>query len=93
MEVPPQLLTQAPLWPVLKRWERRELAESLRRLGLSYREIGQIIPVSRGTLSAWCRDIQLSPEQEARLRALNNAKASRLQAGLGLLFTTATCAA
>jgi hypothetical protein len=84
MKVPLELLGQARSWPTLKRWERRALGQALRELGLSYREIGHIIPVPKGTLSAWCRDIRLSPEQQARLKALNNSQSSRRQAGLTL---------
>lgn len=71
----------AATWLALKRWQRRELGQALRHLGLSYREIAQIVPVHKGTLSGWCRDIRLTTEQTARLRALNNARAGRRQAG------------
>jgi hypothetical protein len=84
MEVPAELLAQARLWPVLKRWERRELGQALRALGMSYREIGEIIPVPKGTLSAWCRDVPLTAEQSARPRYLNTASAARRRAGATL---------
>jgi hypothetical protein len=70
VEVPPELLHRAARWGDLKRWERRELGQELRRLGLAYREIGEIIPVPKGTLSGWCRDIPLTPEQLDRIRSL-----------------------
>ncbi len=54
----------------MKRWARRELGQDLRRVGLSYREIAQLVPVSRGTLSGWCRDIVLCAEHRARLMEL-----------------------
>ena len=56
----------------LKRWEQRELVESLRRRGLSYREIMVQLPfpLSKSTISAWCRDIELTPQQLDRLDAL-----------------------
>lgn len=68
-QVPPALLARASRWEDLKRWERRELGQELRRLGLSYSEIADVIPVAKGTLSGWCRGIQLTPEQQARLAA------------------------
>lgn len=67
--VPASLLARASLWEQLKRWERRELGQELRRLGLSYSEIADVIPVAKGTLSGWCRDIELAHEQEAQLAA------------------------
>lgn len=47
--------------------EQKLLAQSLRQQGLSYGEIRQKIVVSKGTLSAWCKDIRLTKEQELRL--------------------------
>jgi hypothetical protein len=69
MDIPEELLALAARWDELKRWERRKLGQALRILGLSYGEIGKIIPVGKGTLSPWCRDIPLTPEQIERLRA------------------------
>jgi hypothetical protein len=54
-------------WPELKRWERKEIGQTLRRLGLSYREIAAVIPVHKGTLSAWCRDLGVPNASRARL--------------------------
>lgn len=42
-------------------------AQKLRQKGLSYREILQIIPVSKDTISRWCKDIELSSSQKQRL--------------------------
>lgn len=81
MVVPPELIARAASWAELKRWERRELGQELRGLGLSYREIAEIIPVSKGTLSGWCRDHQLTPDQEARLRAIRPSQAVRRAVG------------
>jgi hypothetical protein len=81
MDVPRELLEKAADWDNLKGWERRELGQELRRLGLSYREIRAFIPVPRGTLSGWCRDIVLTPGQEARLRMLNHPQSVRRQVG------------
>jgi hypothetical protein len=60
---PATLLAQAAGWEGLTRWERAELSRALRRLGWSYGEIRELIPVPKGTLSNWCRDIRLSDEQ------------------------------
>jgi len=79
-QIPDELCARAQRWSELKRWERRELGQELRRLGLSYNEIAQIIPVHDGTLSGWCRDIQLSEEQRARLAS----KRPRLDAQIAL---------
>lgn len=56
----------------MKRWEQKELVQSLRGQGFSYREILQQIPfvLSKGTLSAWCKDIALTPGQLDRLDQL-----------------------
>lgn len=40
IEIPRELLDRAARWPDLKRWERKELGQALRMLGLSYGEIG-----------------------------------------------------
>jgi hypothetical protein len=69
-QVPEELRARAERWFELKRWERRELGQELRRAGLSYNEIARIIPVHDGTLSAWCRDIELNSEQRARIASI-----------------------
>lgn len=48
--------------------EEKRLALKLRRQGLSYSEILKKIPVSKDTLSRWCRDVILTPSQIERLR-------------------------
>lgn len=63
-----ELLSKIERWADLKRWERREIGQELRRVGLCYREIAQVIPVSKGTLSGWCRDLDLSEYEDAMLR-------------------------
>ena len=65
----------------MKRWERRDLAINLRKIGLSYGEIAELIPTSRGTLSAWCSDIRLTSQQQARLDALRPTLAARVAVG------------
>ncbi|MEA2024584.1 MAG: hypothetical protein U9N79_09915, partial [Actinomycetota bacterium] len=67
-EVPSELLDRANEWDELHRWERSELGKALRRLGLTYGEIRELIPVPKGTLSNWCRDIRLSKEQVKAIR-------------------------
>jgi len=80
-QIPDELRARAERWSELKRWERRELGQDLRRLGLSYNEIAGIIPVHDGTLSGWCRDIELTEEQRARLANKRPALAARLAVG------------
>ena len=53
----------------MKLWEKKELAQQLRRKGLSYKEILEQVPVSKSTISLWCRDIELTLEQKERLKA------------------------
>jgi transposase len=65
----PDLVDRINAWPSLKRWERKEIGQGLRRMGLSYREIAAVIPVHKGTLSGWCADLELTPEQRTRLAA------------------------
>jgi len=48
--------------------EEKALALKLRRRGLSYSEIQKLVKVSKDTLSRWCREVILSPEQIERLR-------------------------
>jgi len=67
-EVPQELLVRADEWEELHRWERSELGKALRRLGLTYGEIREIVPVPKGTLSYWCRNIHLTPEQVEAIR-------------------------
>jgi hypothetical protein len=61
------LRLQVERWTDLDRPRRRQLAEALRRLGLSYGEIAEVVPISKSTLSIWCRDVTLSPEQIAAI--------------------------
>ncbi|MDF1595157.1 MAG: hypothetical protein P1T08_03510 [Acidimicrobiia bacterium] len=61
--LPAQLRQAVTGWDRLSRWERSELGRAVRRLGWSYGEIMELIPVPKGTLAYWCRDIRL-PEQQ-----------------------------
>lgn len=65
--LPKDLVGRINAWADLKRWERKEIGQTLRRMGLSYREIAAVIPVHKGTLSGWCRDIDLGDEHARRL--------------------------
>ena len=62
-EVPPRLLDRAAEWDDLHRWEHCELGKALRRLGLTYGDVQEIISVPKSTLSNWCRQILLTPDQ------------------------------
>ena len=55
-------------WDRSSRWERSELGKDLRRLGLSYGEIMDLIPVKKSTLATWCREVRLSDEQYAAIK-------------------------
>ncbi|MCP4304760.1 MAG: hypothetical protein GY788_07780 [bacterium] len=67
-KIPRNLLAQAGQWNELHRWERSELGKQLRRLGLTYGEIREIIPVPKGTLSNWCREVALSDLQKREIQ-------------------------
>lgn len=71
---PATLLAQAAGWEGLTRWERAELGRALRRLGWSYGEIRQLIPVPKGTLSNLCRDIRLSASQVQAIKARTDSR-------------------
>lgn len=61
--LPAQLRQAVAGWDRLSRWERSELGRAVRRLGWSHGEIMELIPVPKGTLANWCRDIRLSEQQ------------------------------
>ena len=67
-DVPSELLAEATRWAVLSRQRRADLGRSLRTLGLMQSEIRKIIPVPKSTLSHWCREVELTPEQIAAIR-------------------------
>lgn len=56
------------VWDRSSRWERSELGKDLRRLGLSYAEIMDLIPVKKSTLATWCREVRLTDEQYAAIK-------------------------
>jgi len=47
----------------------REEARQLRRQGMSVRDITKITGASKASVSVWVRDIELTPEQKAALKA------------------------
>lgn len=47
--------------------KEKTLATKLRKQGKSYAEILKAVPVSKGTLSIWLRDIKLTKKQQYRL--------------------------
>ncbi|MFC1625606.1 hypothetical protein ACFL1Q_01020 [Patescibacteria group bacterium] len=47
--------------------EEKEKVLRLRKKGLSYNEIKRVVPVSKSSLSRWCRDVYITPEQVFRL--------------------------
>ncbi|MFV1963662.1 MAG: hypothetical protein ACC658_17805, partial [Acidimicrobiia bacterium] len=57
------LLGRVGTWESLSRWEKSELGKDLRRHGLSYGEIMELIPVKKSTLATWCRDVSLTAKQ------------------------------
>jgi hypothetical protein len=61
--LPVGILLEAGAWDHLTRPARIELARKLRTVGLSYGEIRSIVPVAASTLSTWCGDVELTPEQ------------------------------
>jgi hypothetical protein len=68
MEVGTEFRVRIAGWEHLSRWERSELGRDLRRLGLSYGEIMDLIPVKKSTLATWCRDLKLTDEQFDAIR-------------------------
>jgi hypothetical protein len=68
MEVGTEFQVRIAGWETLSRWERSELGKDLRRLGLSYGEIMDLIPVKKSTLATWCREVKLSEEQVEEMK-------------------------
>lgn len=56
-------------WKSLTRWERAELGRKLRSDGWTYSEIMDVLPVGKGTLAGWCKEIRLSPDQIEAIKA------------------------
>ena len=64
--------------------ELKRKAVDLRKRGSSYKQIIDIIPVSKGTLSFWFKNLDLTDEELAKLRekALDGSKNGRIKASL-----------
>jgi hypothetical protein len=69
MEVGTEFQARIASWEALSRWERSELGKDLRRLGLSYGEIMDLIPVKKSTLATWCREVKLTEEQLVAIKS------------------------
>jgi hypothetical protein len=88
MEVGTEFQARIHLWETLSRWERSELGKDLRRQGLSYGEIMDLIPVKKSTLATWCREVKLSEEQYEAIRERRTPEPGRDLQGIG--YTTQT---
>ena len=64
----PELVRRVESYAELSRWERSEVGRDLRRAGLSYGEIMELIPVKKSTLATWCRDVELTDLQIAAIK-------------------------
>ena len=69
MELEGEVLERVRTYESLSRWERAELGRDLRRVGLSYGEIMEMIQVKKSTLATWCRDVELTESQIDAIRA------------------------
>lgn len=69
----------APAWTKRPRAkdDLRETAVAMRREGRSYREIREVVGVSKGTLSLWLRDVPLTEDQRLALALRAPASATR----------------
>ena len=66
-DVPPPEWTKRPN----AKDDLRSQAVELRKKGWSYREIREVVPVSKSSLSLWLADVVLTDEQRARLQDLS----------------------
>ncbi|HYJ24788.1 MAG TPA: hypothetical protein VE027_07275 [Acidimicrobiia bacterium] len=69
MELGNEFRARIEEWDGLSRWERSELGKDVRRVGLSYGEIMDLIPVKKSTLATWFRDVRLTQEQWAAIKS------------------------
>ena len=51
------------------------MGKDLRRLGLTYAEIMDLIPVKKSTLATWCREVKLTDEQYAAIKERTGSQA------------------
>ncbi len=75
MGVGPELEARIAEWDRMSRWERSELGKDLRRLGMTYAEIMELIPVKKSTLATWCREVLLTDEQYAAIKERTGSQA------------------
>jgi hypothetical protein len=68
MEAGAEFRVRIDSWDSLSRWERSELGKDLRRVGLSYGEVMDLIPVKKSTLATWCREVNLTTGQLQDIR-------------------------
>jgi hypothetical protein len=68
MELEAEVLERVGTWKSMSRWEKSELGKDLRRLGLSYGEIMDLIDVKKSTLATWCREVEMSQDQIEAIR-------------------------
>jgi hypothetical protein len=68
MELEGSVLERVRTYESMSRWEKSELGRDLRRLGLSYGEVMELIPVKKSTLATWCREVTLTEEQIEAIR-------------------------
>ncbi|MDJ0792187.1 MAG: hypothetical protein QNJ71_09850 [Acidimicrobiia bacterium] len=71
------LLSADEAWEQNGNTDRRRIVRGLRLLGFSYGEIRDLVPVSKSTVSVWCRDIDLTTDQQ-RAIARRSGPESRL---------------
>lgn len=69
MELEERILKRVRNWDAMSRWEKSELGRDLRREGLSYGEIMDLIDVKKSTLAAWCSSVRLTEEQIRAIKA------------------------
>ena len=74
-DAPAGLRARVAAWSDLNRRERAEVGRALRRLGWSYGEICGLLPVPKGTLAGWCRDIRLTDDQVRAITARTGTEA------------------
>jgi hypothetical protein len=71
MELEAVILERESSSHIPTRWEKSQLGKDLRRVGLSYGEIMELVPVKKSTLATWCRGIELTDEQIAAIKVRN----------------------
>ena len=77
-DVPPPEWTKRPN----AKDDLREIAVAMRREGKSYREIAEVVPVSKSTLSLWLRDVALTDDQLTVLRERRASSSVRRHQGI-----------